>query len=126
MMLNEIGSYLQAQGAGTLGVDMYLGLMPEQPDNCIAIFEYAGNPPALTHDGGIERPGLQVKVRNTSYPAGRSKISEVVNVLHRLSNETINGTRYIFIRANQSPEPLGRDASGRQEFVVNFSVEKER
>ena len=75
MMLNDIGTYLQYQGIGTLGADLFLGLMPDQPDNCIALFEYAGSPPDLHWNG--EYPGLQVRVRNKSYAAARTKIGEV-------------------------------------------------
>lgn len=123
MMLNDIGGYLQAQGAGTLGVDMYLGLMPDQPDNCVALFEYAGSPPDLHWNG--EYPGLQVRVRNKSYAVARSKIGEIVQKLHGLHEQTLSGTRYLLIRARGTPEILKRDANNRVELFVNFEIIKE-
>ncbi len=124
MMLNEIGTYLQTQGIGTLGADIFLGLMPDQPDNCIALFEYAGSPPDLHWEG--EYPGLQVRVRNKSYAAGRAKIKEVVTELHGAHELTLNGTRYLLIKARGSPEVLKRDANNRIELFVNFEIMKER
>lgn len=124
MMLNEIGTYLQSQGTGTLGADLFLGLMPDQPDNCIVLFEYAGSPPDLHWNG--EYPGLQVRVRNKSYAAGRAKIGEVVKELHGLHEQVLNGTRYLLIKARGSPEVLQRDANNRIEFFVNFEIIKER
>jgi hypothetical protein len=123
-MLNEIGTYLQSQGTGTLGADLFLGLMPDQPDNCITLFEYAGSPPDLHWAG--EYPGLQVRVRNTSYAAGREKIEEVVTELHGAHELTLNGTRYLLIKARGSPEVLKRDANNRVELFVNFEIIKER
>ncbi|MBA1336730.1 MAG: hypothetical protein HPY66_3165 [Firmicutes bacterium] len=123
MMLNEIGSYLQAQGVGTLGSDIILGLMPDQPDNCIALFEYAGSPPDLHWSG--EYPGLQVRVRNKSYAAGRVKIGEIINLLHGLHETQLSGTRYLLVKARGSPEVLKRDASNRTEWFVNFEIIKE-
>lgn len=123
-MLNEIGTYLQTQGIGTLGADIFLGLMPDQPDNCIALFEYAGSPPDLHWEG--EYPGLQVRVRNKSYAAGRAKIKEVVTELHGAHELTLNGTRYLLIKARGSPEVLKRDANNRIELFVNFEIMKER
>lgn len=124
MLLDDIASHLQSQGIGTVGTNIFKGLLPDQPDNCIALFEYAGSPPDLHWEG--EYPGLQVRVRNKSYSAGREKIGSVVSKLHGLCEQTINSTRYLLLKANQSPGGLGRDANGRNEWVVNFTVIKER
>ena len=77
-MLTEIGAYLATQNIGTVGTDIFLGLMPDQPDNCIALFEYAGSPPDLHWEG--EYPRLQVRVRDKSYAAARAKIGGVAAV----------------------------------------------
>ena len=123
-MLSDIGNYLQAQGIGTLGTNIFLGLMPDQPDNCVALFEFAGSPPDLHWEG--EYPGLQVRVRNTGYAAGRVKIEEVVTELHGAHELTLNGTRYLLIKARGSPEVLKRDANNRVELFVNFEIIMER
>jgi len=122
-VLKEIGTYLQSQGIGTLGADLFLGLMPDQPDNCIALFEYAGSPPDLHWNG--EYPGLQVRVRNKSYAAARAKIVEVAKKLHGLHEQTLSGTRYLLVKARGSPEVLKRDANNRVELFVNFEIIKE-
>lgn len=123
VMLRDIAQLLQTGGIGTLGADLFLGQLPDSPDNCVAVFEYAGGPPDL-HWGG-EYPGLQVLVRNKSYEAGRAKIEAAKNVLHGLAETKVNNHRYLLIRANQSPFLLERDASDRVVFVCNFSVIKE-
>ena len=100
-----------------------MGLMPDQPDNCVALYEYAGSPPDLHWQG--EYPGLQVRVRNQSYAAARSKIGEVMEKLHGLHEQVLSGTRYLLIKARGSPEVLKRDASNRVELVLNFEIIKE-
>ena len=123
-MLADISTYLKNQNIGTPGTDMFLGQMPDQPDNCIALFEYAGSPPDLHWAG--EYPGLQVRVRNKSYAAGRAKIGEIMTALHGLYEQTLAGTRYLLIKARGSPEILKRDANNRVELFVNFEIIKER
>ena len=123
-MLSDISTYLKNQGVGTPGTDMFLGLMPDQPDNCVALFEYAGSPPDLHWSG--EYPGLQVRVRNKSYAAARTKIGEVMEKLHGLHEQTLSGTRYLLIKARGSPEILKRDNNNRVELFVNFEIIKER
>jgi len=110
-MLPGIKSYLERQG---IDGAIRLGSMPDQPDNCIALFEYAGSPPDLHWPG--EYPGLQVRVRNTGYAAGRAKIGEIMKELHGVHETTLSGTRYLLIKARGSPEVLKRDASDRVEF----------
>ena len=123
-MLREIGAYLATQNVGTVGTDIFLGLMPDQPDNCIALFEYAGSPLDLHWNG--EYPGLQVRVRDKSYAAARTKIGEVMEKLHGLHEQTLSGTRYLLIKARGSPEILKRDNNNRVELFVNFEIIKER
>ena len=123
-MLTEIGAYLATKSIGTVGTDIFLGLMPDQPDNCIALFEYAGSPPDLHWNG--EYPGLQLRVRNKSYAAARIKIGEAMTALHGLHEQTLSGTRYLLIKARGSPEILKRDANNRVELFVNFEIIKER
>jgi len=122
-MLKEIGTYLQSKGIGTLGTNLFLGLMPDQPDNCVVLFEYAGSPPDLHWNG--EYPGLQVRVRNKSYTAARIKIGEVIQKLHGLHEQELSGTRYLLIKARGSPEVLKRDNNNRVELFVNFEIIKE-
>ena len=122
-MLAEIGVYLAQKSIGTVGTDIFLGQMPDQPDSCIVLFEYAGSPPDLHWNG--EYPGLQVRVRNKSYAAGRAKIKEVVTELHGVHELTLNGTRYLLIKARGSPEVLKRDNNNRVELFVNFEIIKE-
>ena len=147
-MLREIGAYLATKNVGTVGTDIFLGLMPDQPDNCVSLFEYAGSPPDLHWAG--EYPGLQVRVRGTSYEAARSKIGDIVKKLHGLYEQILSdegepegigdegegngeeestpvtGTRYLLIKAKGSPEILKRDNNNRVELFVNFEIIKER
>ena len=123
-LLTEIGAYLATKSIGTVGTDIFLGLMPDQPDNCIALFEYAGSPPDLHWAG--EYPGLQVRVRDKSYAAARTKIGEAMTALHGLHETVLGGTRYLLVKARGSPEVLKRDANNRVELFVNFEIIKER
>lgn len=125
MLLDDIATYLASKGIS--GVQK--GFLPDQPDDVVAIFEYAGSPMELTMGTGdpvLERPGLQVRVRNKSYSSGRTKIGDVVDKLHGLAGQALSGTKYLLIRASQSPAALGLDQNNRSEFVVNFEVLKER
>jgi hypothetical protein len=126
-MIDDIAVYLAAQGLGIIEKNLFKGSMPDKPDSCIGVFEYSGSPPDLAHDGAeIENPGLQIRVRDKSYATGRTKIESIIRALHPSTNITMGTTFYLSITVNQSPIPLGSDQNGRQEWSVNFTVNKNR
>jgi len=123
LLLEDIGSYLQSIGLGTPGVDLFYGQMPDSPDECIVLSEYAGRPPVYARPGArLDRPGLQVCVRSNTYHAGRLRLQQTQDAIDGLNETTINGTHYLLLMSLQSPECLGKDANGRFEFVQNYAV----
>lgn len=123
-MIGIIGTYLAQEGHGTLEQDIFLGTMPDKPDDCFSLFEYAGSPPPLHWNG--EYPGLQVRTRSRSYLSGKQKAMAISKTLHGMSEITLQGVRFLLIRANGSPEVLKRDETNRTEWIINFNIIKER
>ena len=122
-MLADIGKYLQDKSIATLGTDLFLGFTPDQPDNCISLFEYAGFSPDL--HSNVEYPVLQVRVRDENYSDAADKIRRVMKCLHGLHEQTLSGTRYLLIKAQGSPEALKRNQDDLIEMIVEFEILKE-
>lgn len=123
MLADDIATYLQTAGIGTVGSSIFIGQMPDAPTNCIALYQYGGEPPLVV--GGIENPRLTVRVRNATYLNGQNKARDVLKALHTLNEQTISAHRYLYIRAAGSIAQLGRDHEGRSLFTVDFIVTKE-
>lgn len=123
-LVEDIADYLDDQGLGTVQTDIFYNNMPDTPDNCLAVYAYAGQAPPTTWDA--EYPSIQVKVRNTDSIDAYELAYSVFTTLHRLTNPSMTSTKdYYYIYATQSPAMMGKDANGRYEFVVNFNVIKE-
>ena len=45
-------------------------------------------------------------------------------MLHNVGNRTVNGVRYLWVSAVQSPFLMGRDENNRPLIAVNFDVMK--
>lgn len=123
MLTDDIASYLQTAGIGTIGSSIFIGHMPDVPTSCIALYQYAGEAPLVV--GGIENPRLTVRVRNATYLNGQNKARDVLKALHTLNEQTISAHRYLYIRAAGSIAQLGRDHEGRTLFTIDFIVTKE-
>jgi len=124
-MLPEVGTYLAAQvGSLTLGTNLFLGLMPESPDACVALYEGAASSPTFTLGGdgsaALEAPRLQVHVRHTSYATGKSLAQDVWVALSKVENELLTGTLYQRLHAIDSPVFFMRDTNTRLLFTMNF------
>jgi len=126
-MLEALGERLQTDGIGTLGTDLFLSLMPESPDACVALFEYGGQAPALTMGSGlyaINRPRVQVKVRSLreDYPAAFTKAVACRDSLSGITNVSLSGVAFARVSPTTSVNPIGLDANDRQQMSVNFEV----
>jgi len=119
-VINDIAIYLQANGIGTIGTDIFLGYQPESPNNSITLYETGGY--ALDLAGFLRYPTLQIMVRNTSYSAARTKIDSIIALMHRTVNTTINSTRYCSIYTTSDATSLGKDDQNRSLLSVNFEL----
>lgn len=84
-----------------------------QDNDCIGLFATAGQNPTIYFDNSmLERPGVQVLVRNKSY----EKAYEIIRNIYEILNKEIG------FNPSQSPFYLGRSENGYAEFSVNYIV----
>lgn len=124
---NEIGDYLATSPApdlGTVATDIFIGELPPDPDNCIAIF---GLPGSVIGDQrevpSLQFPRFQVIVRNKDYDLGAAKLQDVRTKLHGLYGVDTGTYRMLRCHAEQEGGPIGSDDQNRFEFSINFVAE---
>lgn len=101
---------------------IYIGRMPDQPDNCICIYPSSGgapNPKWL-----LDYPGIQVIVRGDegNYDAARQKAQDVKDVLTGLPSQTITSDRWVGIWMVGDIQPVNWDPKKRWMFSLNFRL----
>lgn len=130
MVLADLALYLEQQGLGTRGTDIFYGVSNPDPDNCIVLFEYdaLANEPEL---GGktvrLEYPLVQAMTRGIKdeYDAPRLKLQQVVAAFTKIGDEVIGSTYYLAIMAKGGPKHLKQDANFRHYFTCNFQITKD-
>jgi hypothetical protein len=128
MIVEDIGAYLQANGIGTLSVDLFLHVAPDKPDDLMSVTEYSSDPPQYIHDKAkveIELPRIQIAARSMRPEVGRLKAERAYQLLMAIHNGIIGTTRYLWCQPVDSPAMVGRDENGRFITTVNFRVSKE-
>ena len=114
-------------GVGSLvfATNLFIGTMPELPDLCVGLYDTGG----LGGDeaqSGTWYPTFQVRVRGAvgGYQAGYELAQSIRDALHQLTNQTFNGTRYIYIFASGDILYIGKDDKDRPLFSINFRTAK--
>lgn len=101
--------------------NVYLGSMPDTPDNAVCIYATGGYPRDLSGNM-VEEPTVMLKVRNTSYATGEALCDTINDLLHGQNNKTVNTNDILLIAAQGGVNDIGRDIKNRQEFTMNFRL----
>lgn len=127
--LDGIAQHLAARGlidyapAGP-GGDAFLDMMPDAPDEAVALGAYGGAP--VDSKLPYDTPSLQVRTRAplTDRRRARARARAIYDELNGLGNLTLpDGSWLVLCVANQTPASMGQDERGRLEYVVNFALE---
>lgn len=128
MIVEEIANYIDSRGFATLGTDLFMHVSPDEPNDVMAVIEYAGDDPEFVQDQlrvDIENSRVQIVVRSSQPEVGRALAEQVYQALMDIRNDVLSGTRILWCRPVDTPAMIGRDDSGRFLTTVNFRVKKE-
>jgi len=124
--LVDLATYLDTQQVSlVLGTNLFLGRMPDTPDECVVLYEYGGSAPDNTMGAGLpvlQNPAVQIAVRAVLYASAETLINLCWITLEGITDMSLSGTRYNRVTAIQSPFLLERDSQDRVIFVQNFNV----
>lgn len=96
----------------------------ESVPNSTRILDFSGRKPQLTMDlAKYEFPTVQISVRCVDYDEGWAFLSAVIDVLHGLGHETVNGAYYSLIECLNGPTFMKRE-NQRTIFVANFMIQR--
>jgi hypothetical protein len=124
-ILEAVGDYLVTNGQGTLGTNLFLGVLPESPDECVAVIESEGASPEYTMGVGgivIDSPNIQILVRagRDDYPTARDKANTIRLLLAAVTNQTISTINVMRIESIGSVGLVGLDEKSRPLISANF------
>lgn len=128
--LDDLLTYLAAEGVGTEGTDLFYGMMGPNPDACVVLFETGGLAPERALGATavrIERVGIMIHARGSEddYNGPRAKIQAAWDAMVDIETQTLTSTFYERCDAIQSPFVVDKDINDRYLFSANFIVEKE-
>jgi hypothetical protein len=123
--IDDIGQYLEDNGIGTVGTDIFCSGFDEIMENCIALFNHGGDPPFETASGDctIWYPELGVRVRDVEDATAYDNMKSILKLLNGICNTVMGSIAVISIEAiNSDPVFLGQDDNDRFVYSSNFSL----
>lgn len=132
-LLDGLGQHLAANGIGVwkasgiylaAEVGITLETVPAALSQCIAITGYAG--PESETSTPVDYPSVQLRFRGTGDPrVSRARAQSAYDLLHGAGHFALPDGTWLesCIGAQSGPTPLGIDANGRHEHVVNLRCE---
>lgn len=125
-LVENLADYLAANLSGSLvvGTDIFIGSLPEETDNAILIDQTGGV--EADRDIPVEKPTIQVLVRNTAYNTGLEQAKAIYDLIHQLRDNTVlkaGGVDMMYCFALQEPSHIGKDENNRQLFTTNYVFE---
>lgn len=127
--LDELAAFVESATDFEEGTDLFKGLIPEEPDECVVLREYPGTLGRYTFGViGVttEAPRVQIVCRGAreDYATPRDTAETIYQALSAVANQSLSSTRYLSVTPLQPPFPLGTDANARVSIVFNVAIEK--
>lgn len=112
-LIEEVSAYLEAQGQGTLGQDLFHGPLPKSKVEAVSVIPSSGSPHVV-----MERPSFQVLIRRLTFREAQEKATSVYGELHDKWN--VLSTYQGRIWAAHEPGPFWVDEDQHFVFSLNF------
>jgi len=123
LLLDIANFWISESLVTTVGTDIFLDILPDSPDNCVVIVEYAGETSFINN--ALNR-SIQVRVRNTVRATAKSKIIALYDSVYDPEAEVriidFTAARWGIVSPRQYPYSLTRDENKRFIFVFNMGI----
>jgi len=123
MLAYEFCQWLQTKGFGVLGTSIFDNFQPENPDNCICVYDT--QPPSLPESSSlsVDNFGIQVLTRNDNKENARELLINIHLAFMGFGGEKLVPTSIFIVTETSidtSPVGIGKDDKGRHEYSVNY------
>ena len=119
MIIDSLCEYLEDENIGIVGTDIFIGEIPDNKNNCIALV-YS---PSVEPNKSIPyyTQSIDIWARFSKYATGYAKLKEILDLLHRKENYEV-GSYYIYLSYSSGMIiDNDRDESRRHIFQINLN-----
>ena len=123
MIADNFIEWLEEEGFGVVGTDLFDNFQPLSPDNCVTAFDV--NAPQIDESSSlsVDLFGLQVITRNSSKAAAKELAYNIHKYFMGFGGTPLitGGSIISAVFIDQPPENLGKDEKNRTEYAVTYN-----
>lgn len=122
--LTDISNYLQANGFGTPGTDIFVASISEVYGNMIILTPYPAADPdnIASFEKSVSQIHMQVLVRDLSNNVALAKASALYQLFRLVANQDIGDTHFLEIRPYCPPSFLLKTNDLFYEYYINCTI----
>jgi hypothetical protein len=122
-----IADYLEVQGVGTLGTNLFDENQPPEPAESVTVRARRGDRPLFGFGSSLTKPlarfpGVMVIVRSATVSGAWAKMNEVVSKLSNLQGLESAPFTVLHVAPDGDPEKRQENPLGNIELEMNFRV----
>jgi len=120
MLINEFTAWLEDQGVGTVGTNLFIGEFPKEIENAIKLLSVpSGEPDKYT---GVEYQTIDVWCRYRNTADGYTKLETVFTLLHRMGPLYLPNYQIYNCKALGKIDDFDRDLENRKLLKATFEL----
>lgn len=96
-LISDLTDYLEDQGIGTIGTDLFDNYLPDNGTNGVAVIDTGG--PEQDHHIPTGQYTFQIYIRHRTYALAKASLDSVRTALHQVVDTTIGSTHFMYIMA---------------------------
>ena len=116
MIIEELADHLETEGVGTVGDDIFIGELPLDVGNCMALLYSVSSEPNKSLD--VYEQTIDFWVRNKSASAGYALLKSAQEIFHRMGNYELDSYHVYFSNSLGSIEDNDRDTERRKLYKL--------
>lgn len=118
----EVAQYLEEKEEGSLGTDLFVDSLPDQPDNCVVVYDFGGNSDTEPPESLRE---LTIQVRSLGHSDGYQKIWSIMShILYPDDDFFQVGYNLYHAELKGIPTVFDRDSSDRFLYAFQLVVQR--
>jgi hypothetical protein len=125
-VLEALGAYINTNRSDlTIGTNLFLSKMPENPDVCVCVYEYQGFGPMMTFGSKaveLDRPAVQIAVRagRDDYVTARNLAVALRTLVSGIVDISSSGVQLLRVEPAGSIYSLSVDDLERPRVIFNL------
>ena len=123
MIAESLMKWIDTEGLGTEGTDLFCSHMPDKPDNCVVVYDESSPSLDMSQALALDRFGIEIRVRDSVYESARDLIIDIHKALVGFSGLLAPSTpEVVMVDPMTSPTFLERDDSKRSIWTAHYAL----